>query len=449
MKKLIICVITLMMVCLATTVYAKRISPKPVTPVIKDGIEYSAPLDLMEYVVAKSIKTNREIWRKQIYEVKFNPRIEGDIQSIYITHLAIEGENLLVVNEKWQRFKLDLKTHKISKWGEVERLYPIAANEQNIYASSTNGKLYAINSDGQTNWTFELSDRSTSPPSIADDGTIYVSSSMHLYAFRPDGVLKWKFRLPQNSKSFFPVVGIDDTIYLGIESGKIYALSPEGKIKWKFNTHGKMQHPPTVSSEGTIYVTSVQGLEEGRVYAINKDGSKKWMVKTRDGLGRTPVIGIDDTIYVLETHSSACAISPKGVVKMQIYFGGGPVFVAGPEKNVFAAYDYRGTLSKIKPDGTIELLFKIDDSRCRFSLSVGVDKTIYLTNGEQPGTLYSIFPSGHLKWKYNLNSTDLGPLPLTIDDKGSVYIGYRGKFYGTVCAINPDGTKKWEFITGE
>ena len=156
-----------MLICFATTVHAKRIPPKPVTPVIKDGVEYSAPLELMEYVVAKSIKTNREIWRKQIYEVKFNSRWELENQTIFITHLAIEGEDLIVVNEKWQRFKLDLKTHKISKWGEVERLYPVAANEQNIYASSTNGKLYAINSDGQTNWTFDLSDMSTSPPSIA------------------------------------------------------------------------------------------------------------------------------------------------------------------------------------------------------------------------------------------------------------------------------------------
>ena len=76
MKKLIIYVTTLMIVCFATTVYARRLSPKPVTPVIKDGIEYSAPLELMEYVVAKRIKTNREIWRKQIYEVKFNLPIE-------------------------------------------------------------------------------------------------------------------------------------------------------------------------------------------------------------------------------------------------------------------------------------------------------------------------------------------------------------------------------------
>jgi outer membrane protein assembly factor BamB len=236
---------------------------------------------------------------------------------------------------------------------------------------------------------------------------------------------------------------------LGIESGKIYALSPEGKIKWKFNTHGKMRHPPKVSNEGTIYASSFQGREKGRVYAINDDGSKIWMIKTRDWDGRTPVIGVDDTIYVSESYSKVYAISPKGVEKLQISFGEGPVLVAGPDKNVFAAFIYDGKLSKIKPDGTIELLFMIGDYSGYPSLSVGVDKTIYLVRVEQTGTVYSIFPSGRLKWKYNLNSTDLGPLPLTTDDKGSVYIGYRGKFYGTLCAINSDGTKKWEFITGK
>jgi hypothetical protein len=168
------------------------------------------------------------------------------------------------------------------------------------------------------------------------------------------------------------------------------------------------------------------------------------MLETRDWIGRTPVIGNDDTIYVSESYSKLYAISPKGVIKREMEFDrGGPVIAAGPDKNVY--YGYEGTLYKIKSDGTKESLFKTDGYGGLGLPSVGADKMIILVSGEKSGALYSISPSGSLKWKYNLNSTDSGSL--AFDNNGTVYIGYRGKIYGTLSAINSDGTKKWEFIT--
>lgn len=499
MKKFMIYIIALMVVYYATTVHAEHVTPKPVTPVIKDGIEYSAPLDLylMGYVVAKDIKTNSVIWKRQIYEVKFEGEgeiPESDALERYITNLAIEGENLLIVNERWQRFKLNLKTQKLSPYGEVDNLSPAASeNGQNIYAFSSDGKLYAISADGDQKWVLKLSAGSTSPPGLARDGTIYVSSSVPvrlfhpnsppslakdgtiyastseaLYAVNPDGILKWEFLLPQNSISSFSVVGNDGTIYLGTRAGIIYALNPDGKVKWKFNTRGEMWHTPEVSSEGMIYAVSIQRTgkgygSKGQVYAINnKDGSQEWMLETMDNEGRTPVIGNDDTIYVSEHYNKLYAISPKGVVKWEMEFGGGPAIAAGPDKSVYAnyiyanysnegTYSYEGRLSKIKSDGTIELLFKTDGYSGLGLPSVGADKMIIMVSVEKSGALYSLSPSGSLKWKYNLNSdTSYGFLgSLAFDNNGTVYIGYRGKIYGTLTAINPDGTKKWEFIKRE
>lgn len=459
MKKMIYYITALIVVCFTPSIHALRLPPEPVTPVVKDGIEYSAPqalMGLMGVIIAKDIKTNDEVWRKKIYDVKYKPGLEGDIQWTYITHLAIEGEYLLIVNESWQRYKLNLKTHEVIPYGEVKRLYPAAANEQNIYALSTDGKLYAINSDGHQKWSFKLQGIASSPPSLAKDGTIYVSTSETLCAVNPDGILKWEFTLPKNSIRSFSVVGIDGTIYLGTESGMIYALSHEGKFKWQFNTSGKILHPPAVANDGTLYASTLHEESKGRfagkgrVYAINKDGRKKWVLKIRVYEVFHSIFTKDDIIYVSESNSRLFGISTEGKIKWQIEFDGLSVLAAGQDNNIFAMDGYRRALYRMKSDGSKETLFKIDESyRGRPSLSVGADKTIYLAHKEQSGTLYSISPTGSLKWKTNLNSIDLGILPLAGDDEGNVYIGHRGKFSSTITAIDSDGKKKWEFITRE
>jgi hypothetical protein len=142
MKKFMIYVIALLVVSIATTALAKRIEPKPVhpeikfgkigysesfespfdhdtvikprpaPPVIKDGIEYSAPSDHMGFVVAKWIKTNREIWSKQIYVVKYEYKygLEEDAQWCFIKSLKLEGNQLIITNEEGSTFSLDIDT---------------------------------------------------------------------------------------------------------------------------------------------------------------------------------------------------------------------------------------------------------------------------------------------------------------------------------------------------
>ena len=112
MKKFMIYVIALLVVSIATTALAKRIEPKPVPPIIKDGIEYSAPSAHMGFVVAKWIKTNRQIWSKQIYVVKYEYKygLEEDAQRCFIKSLKLEGNQLIITNEEGSTFSLDIDT---------------------------------------------------------------------------------------------------------------------------------------------------------------------------------------------------------------------------------------------------------------------------------------------------------------------------------------------------
>ena len=95
--------------CWVTPGLAKRAGPKPVAPVVKDGIEYSAPEGRMGFVVATWMQTKREIWSRQVYVIKYEYRqgLEEDVQWCFITGLRFENGQLRVVNDRGGEFEVD------------------------------------------------------------------------------------------------------------------------------------------------------------------------------------------------------------------------------------------------------------------------------------------------------------------------------------------------------
>ena len=75
------------------------------------------------------------------------------------------------------------------------------------------------------------------------------------------------------------------------------------------------------------------------------------------------------------------------------------------------------------------------------SAAIGADETIYV--GCDDNKFYAINPDGSEKWEFDtgdwINSSS------AIDADGTIYIGSNsGKLY----ALNPDGSRKWDFPTG-
>jgi hypothetical protein len=95
--------------CATVPALAKRSAPKRVAPILKDGIEYSAPLDRMGFVVATWTKTKREIWSRQVYTIKYEYKLglEGDVQWCFITSLRFQDGRLQVTNEAGSQFEVD------------------------------------------------------------------------------------------------------------------------------------------------------------------------------------------------------------------------------------------------------------------------------------------------------------------------------------------------------
>lgn len=91
----------------------RAFSPAKISPIIYKDIKIvaqnSSP-ENMGIVQAFDEYTNKLIWSKQVYEVKMNPRIEADAQWVFIEDMRIDGDKLVVTNERQKMFTLDPNT---------------------------------------------------------------------------------------------------------------------------------------------------------------------------------------------------------------------------------------------------------------------------------------------------------------------------------------------------
>lgn len=95
--------------------FAKRKAPTPVPPVVWNGVEYRAPLDVehMGRVQAFEVQSGRKLWETKVYHVWFNPLLEADVQWVFIKRLQVQNAKLLVTNESGKTYRLDPKTGKV------------------------------------------------------------------------------------------------------------------------------------------------------------------------------------------------------------------------------------------------------------------------------------------------------------------------------------------------
>ncbi len=103
--------------------FAKRLPPKPVEPFIHDGVKYIAPhFDLSferdqigGFVEAWDIQSGTKLWDLKVYRVEYDPRLERDVQDVFITSLSLEEGDLIVQNGRGEEFEIDLESRAVTR----------------------------------------------------------------------------------------------------------------------------------------------------------------------------------------------------------------------------------------------------------------------------------------------------------------------------------------------
>ena len=104
-------------IVLPVAAFAKRIPAPVIEPVVHEGVRYTVPNDrgTVGYVVALDVATGKQLWRKTIFRKCICPFLEHDVQWVFIKRMQLEGERLILVNERARTYSLDLGTRKVKK----------------------------------------------------------------------------------------------------------------------------------------------------------------------------------------------------------------------------------------------------------------------------------------------------------------------------------------------
>ena len=190
-----------------------------------------------------------------------------------------------------------------------------------IYVGSTDGNLYAIDSEsGKQKWKFQAKSRVPSSPAVSN-GTVYFTAyDGSLYAVDAStGGLKWKFQtggerrfagrhlhgvqpvaetMPDPFDCYLssPVVW-NGAVFFGSGDGNVYSLNAaSGAVNWKFKT-GDVVHASPALANGTIFV----GSWDSYFYAIDAStGQEKWRFKTGEDPDIQNQVGIQSSGAVVE-----------------------------------------------------------------------------------------------------------------------------------------------------
>ena len=120
------------MALLACLTSAKRTAPPKVEPVIHDGILYVAPNDdgRRAYIQVWDIQTNKKFSELTVFTNHIDPKLEQDVQWVFINKLNVLDDTLLVTSERGKTYRIDLSTKAITQSDLEQSPAPDAAAQR-------------------------------------------------------------------------------------------------------------------------------------------------------------------------------------------------------------------------------------------------------------------------------------------------------------------------------
>lgn len=296
-----------------------------------------------------------------------------------------------------------------------------------IYATSENGILYSLNSDGTLRWQFSTLSSIYSNPVIGKNGIYITSTDGKLFSIDFSGKERWRLQIGAAIYSS-PAIS-KDAIYFGCDDDNLYSVSLSGKLLWKYKTGDEIAGSPSIGKDGTIYVAS------DAIYALSPKGKNNWTFKPPDEYETyffaSPIINSDGSIYIGGTDGAMYVLTNQGRLKWRTETPDQDAIRAAAaidQKGViyFGAED--GILYKKDFYGEISQLFETD--YYIFSApAIDTLANIYFVSDD--GFFYCINKNGKLLFKWMIaedNKEMMYSSSPIITSDGTVYVGsWEGK----------------------
>jgi outer membrane protein assembly factor BamB len=166
----------------------------------------------------------------------------------------------------------------------------LVAGDGRLYVASWDGKLRAMNDQGEVLWIKNLGDTLDATPALAG-GQIFVQSwSREVYALdAASGDVRWRFDYSPSRADDHRQAGllvVDDLVLVPAWNGTLFALDVvSGERRWSFSGGQPLRAQPVYDGEN-IYLAS----GDGTLSALGVDGSLRWQKSLEAPLLRAPAL---------------------------------------------------------------------------------------------------------------------------------------------------------------
>lgn len=296
-----------------------------------------------------------------------------------------------------------------------------------------------------------------STPIIGRDETIYVGSAdKHFYAFDPvSGRERWKFATGECIDSA-GCIAADGTIYFASCDAGMYGLSPSGEERWRLNLFEKRTHftPSTIFWwEGNVVLGPNEllyaGNDDFNFYAIEPGRGVRWAYLTGLHIWGAPAFGDDGAVYFTSFDCNCYALDrSSGAVRWRTDTGNFVVSspAIAPDGAIhFGSFD--GHVYALEPDSG-HIRWRIPTGGPIYaSPAIAADGTLYI--GSSDGCLYAIDTNARrVRWSFYTGDAIRSSAAIGPDPEGtSPYLVYFGGGNGLIYALDPEGRRRWSLST--
>jgi outer membrane protein assembly factor BamB len=198
-----------------------------------------------------------------------------------------------------------------------------------LYVGAEDGYVFAIRLDpdrGKNLWNHAAEQGYTggyvnSSPAVTEEGLLVVAARDEiLYGFLPSGATAWKTRMPGIMLGS-PVIDRYGHIYVGVSQAQrgrqargllVCVDGNSHKIRWEHAASGPVESTPVIGDDDTVYF----GDNSGTIHALDNRGNVQWTAKVEAAVRSAGTIlapkrlafGLDDdTLVVVKCSSKGLA----------------------------------------------------------------------------------------------------------------------------------------------
>lgn len=287
-----------------------------------------------------------------------------------------------------------------------------------------------VRADFEVEWTYPIGGTSLASPTVVDD-TVYIGSqSGAIYAIDATyGEERWSLEVGDSTT---PTV-TGGAVFFGSEDGNVRAVdAADGDERWSFPTDGQVVSSPTVA-DGAVFV----GSNDAGIYSIDAEtGDHRWTYETGQQVRSSPTVvdgmvfvGSDDgQLYALDavTGERAWSFGAGDLVLSSPTEADGTIFVGGADNNLYALDAESG-----------EERWSFETGWWIASSPTELDGTVYV--GGMDSYLYALdAETGEQEWSF-ATSDWIGSSPTVVG--GVVFVGGGdGQLYAVDAAT---GDHRW------